>query len=174
MVCRSEDKLFAVAAYWVSNRWELNWVEAAWHCTWRSGELQLVVGLQCFLAAFCKRDPLGIQFREQEIATRVLENWKGRCWRLSFACGAGCGKSTVAGGAATQPEIQTQAQRSSLSRMDFEVNLNVKVLTDTMTGSSRFSDRFLIKKEAGVVQKLSQTQLNRKGSENTETECAHA
>lgn len=80
----------------------------------------------------------------------------------------------VVGGAATQPEIQTQAQRSSLSRMDFEVNLNVKVLTDTMTGSSRFSDRFLIKKEAGVVQKLSQTQLNCKGSENTETECAPA
>lgn len=60
--------------------------------------------------------------------------------------------------------------------MDIEINLNVKVLTDTSqsTGSSRFSDRFLIKKEAGVVQKLSQTHLNRTGSENTETECAHA
>ena len=79
-------------------------------------------------------------------------------------------KSTVVGGAATPPEIQTQAQSSSLARMDFDINLNVKVLTDTMTGSSRFSDRFLIKKEAGVVQKLSQTQLNHTGSENTEIE----
>ena len=79
-------------------------------------------------------------------------------------------KSTVVGGAATQPEIQTQAQSSSLACMDFDINLNVKVLTDTMTGSSRFSDRFLIKKEAGVVQKLSQTHLNHTGSENTEIE----
>lgn len=48
-------------------------------------------------------------------------------------------------------------QSSSLCPGGFNVNLNDKVLIDTMTGSCRFSDRLLIKKETSVVQKLSQT-----------------
>lgn len=83
VACRSKEKMFAVAENWVTGG-NLNWMEVVWHCTWRSRELQLVVGLHCFPAAFCKRDPSGIPFREQDIAMRVLENWSGRCWRAEL------------------------------------------------------------------------------------------